>query len=171
MASCLSGRSRSGSSSAKKLPSATGDDRENLEILTRIENEVSRHDLVRDHCADSRVQQRRRRIRMGLRQPLKQVADANRFGRVEIYLAPDQFAQPAVKPDFHPRGLELVMVRCNMSERPTTVEPSPSFGVSGTMERRGPALDWPAWATWALLAVIVSAIVTVAATINDINIL
>jgi hypothetical protein len=29
-------------------------------------------------------------------------------------------------------------------------------------------LAWPAWSTWALLAVIVSALVTVAATVNDI---
>jgi hypothetical protein len=34
--------------------------------------------------------------------------------------------------------------------------------------RHEPLLEWPAWATWALVAVIVSSIVTVAATINDI---
>lgn len=29
-------------------------------------------------------------------------------------------------------------------------------------------LEWPAWATWALVGVIVSAVLTVAATLNDI---
>ena len=29
-------------------------------------------------------------------------------------------------------------------------------------------LEWPAWATWALVAVLVTALVTIAATINDI---
>ena len=29
-------------------------------------------------------------------------------------------------------------------------------------------LDWPKWATWALVAVLVSALVTIAASINDI---
>lgn len=29
-------------------------------------------------------------------------------------------------------------------------------------------LEWPVWATWALVATVVSAAVTVAATINDI---
>ncbi|HWJ39410.1 MAG TPA: hypothetical protein VNR86_11695 [Sphingomicrobium sp.] len=31
-----------------------------------------------------------------------------------------------------------------------------------------PLLEWPWWANWALIGVIVTAIVTVAATINDI---
>jgi hypothetical protein len=34
--------------------------------------------------------------------------------------------------------------------------------------RDEPLLEWPAWATWALIAVLVSSIVTIAATINDI---
>jgi hypothetical protein len=31
-----------------------------------------------------------------------------------------------------------------------------------------PLLEWPAWSNWALLGVIVTAILTIAATINDI---
>jgi hypothetical protein len=29
-------------------------------------------------------------------------------------------------------------------------------------------LEWPAWATWALIGVFITAVVTIAATINDI---
>lgn len=31
-----------------------------------------------------------------------------------------------------------------------------------------PVIAWPAWSTWALLAVVLTALVTIAATINDI---
>jgi hypothetical protein len=34
--------------------------------------------------------------------------------------------------------------------------------------RDHPRLEWPEWATWALLGVIVTAVVTIAATNNDI---
>jgi hypothetical protein len=34
--------------------------------------------------------------------------------------------------------------------------------------RNHPLLEWPWWANWALASVIVTAIVTIAATINDI---
>jgi hypothetical protein len=36
------------------------------------------------------------------------------------------------------------------------------------MAERTTKILWPAWATWALIAVILTAILTVAATINDI---
>jgi hypothetical protein len=34
--------------------------------------------------------------------------------------------------------------------------------------RAGPVLEWPTWATWAGVAILVGSIVTIAATINDI---
>jgi hypothetical protein len=36
------------------------------------------------------------------------------------------------------------------------------------MKRDVPDLAWPVWATWALVGVILTSIVTIAATINDI---
>jgi hypothetical protein len=36
------------------------------------------------------------------------------------------------------------------------------------IERTGPDLEWPTWATWASVAILVSSIITIAATINDI---
>ena len=36
------------------------------------------------------------------------------------------------------------------------------------MAERTPKLEWPPWASWALLAVFVTCLVTIAATINDI---
>jgi len=35
-------------------------------------------------------------------------------------------------------------------------------------ETRDEAIGWPAWANWALVAILVSAIATIAATLNDI---
>jgi hypothetical protein len=32
----------------------------------------------------------------------------------------------------------------------------------------GKPLDWPAWSTWAVIAIVLSAIATIAATLNDI---
>ena len=36
------------------------------------------------------------------------------------------------------------------------------------MKIAGPDVEWPAWATWALVATFLTAILTIAATINDI---
>jgi hypothetical protein len=36
------------------------------------------------------------------------------------------------------------------------------------MNKPEPAMSWPAWATWALGAVILTSLVAIAATINDI---
>ena len=35
-------------------------------------------------------------------------------------------------------------------------------------ERSAPPMEWPGWATWAVVAIILSSIVTIAATINAI---
>ena len=36
------------------------------------------------------------------------------------------------------------------------------------MNRTEPTLDWPAWSNWALVAVVLTIILTIVATINDI---
>jgi hypothetical protein len=41
-------------------------------------------------------------------------------------------------------------------------------GVVRLMKTEREMISWPAWATWALIAVIVTSLVTIGATINDI---
>jgi hypothetical protein len=36
------------------------------------------------------------------------------------------------------------------------------------VQRTGPVLEWPTWATWASVAILVSSVLTIALTINDI---
>ena len=36
------------------------------------------------------------------------------------------------------------------------------------MKDRGAPLDWPAWSSWALAAVVITSLLTIAATFNDI---
>jgi len=36
------------------------------------------------------------------------------------------------------------------------------------MKEADQKLDWPQWCTWALIAIVVSSVVTIGATINDI---
>jgi hypothetical protein len=44
----------------------------------------------------------------------------------------------------------------------------PVVRVDRVMSKPGPVMSWPTWATWAFVAVIVTSLVTIAATINDI---
>ena len=36
------------------------------------------------------------------------------------------------------------------------------------MKKAAPSIDWPNWATWSLIAVVITSLVTIAATFNDI---
>ena len=63
-------------------------------------------------------------------------------------------SNPTLSATFHPAATES--------------EPTGGSGVDQPMKRTEPAMDWPQWATWALLAVVVTSIVTIAAAINDI---
>ena len=47
-------------------------------------------------------------------------------------------------------------------------EPARVRSVLGAMELKQAKPDWPWWSTWALLAVVVTAILTIGAAINDI---
>lgn len=35
-------------------------------------------------------------------------------------------------------------------------------------KHQGPAVEWPRWATWAVIAVVLGALLTITATLNDI---
>jgi hypothetical protein len=56
------------------------------------------------------------------------------------------------------------------TEAGNSLDERPSFGHGGLMTNSDQthALSWPWWAKWALLAIVATSVLTVAATLNDI---